>query len=545
MTEVKHQIELRVQDVNLVSEDEKGMIVSGYVNKTEEFSQVLGVSKRFKEKIAKGAFAQAIKCRETDVDFLLEHNPKHILASTRNNSLILEEDSIGLKMTAKIVGTSWGKDSFELIKSGILQNMSFGFRVLNDTWKQIGGIYERTVNSLELFEVSVVKNPAYASSSIAARSIEINNDPVIRNLELEDETLNRIQRLRIQIERQKDEVRQAEETLKIKPESEAFKELVVKKAADLTNFEQELRDLTKDLQHKMEENQMTTENRTLQGQAEGTSTAGNKQSQIVELLENESKVFKRAKKLSAKGVSEFNIPVQTDLDDALFVAEEGNLPEAELKLDKFATMTQKRVGISEQMSRKLAHDSGVDLIRFERQKLVKRVARAIESSILAGSSADEFCGIAPDTNVPSENVGIDPTNLQLRQVMLAVHEDYAQNGIWYMSRSFFEKVAVLQNGNGDHYVKYIEVNGKVKPHLYGHPIEISTALGNGDTIGQVPVIFANIEEAYTVAVWSDNEDKEVDVDTVSALSGKVRILAEAYVDGHVTNYQAVSKGTVS
>ncbi|MEK4966382.1 hypothetical protein MKX29_01530 [Cytobacillus sp. FSL R7-0696] len=46
-------------------------------------------------------------------------------------------------------------------------------------------------------------------------------------------------------------------------------------------------------------------------------------------------------------------------------------------------------------------------------------------------------------------------------------------------------------------------------------------------------------------MWSENKDKEVDIDTVSALSGKVRILAEAYVDGHVTNYQAVSKGIVS
>ena len=77
-------------------------------------------------------------------------------------------------MEATIASTSWGKDYYELINSGILRNMSFGFRTIKDSWRSLeSNLYERTIEELELFEVSVVKNPAYSQSTIAARGIDL------------------------------------------------------------------------------------------------------------------------------------------------------------------------------------------------------------------------------------------------------------------------------------------------------------------------------------------------------------------------------------
>ncbi|WP_328286788.1 HK97 family phage prohead protease [Metabacillus indicus] len=168
------QFELRVKQVELRSNKNGHMVVSGYVNKTESFSEVMGVTKRFIEKISRGAFSRAIQNASRDIDFLAEHNHKQILASTRNGSLTLTEDSNGLFMTAEIVPTTYGKDYFSLIESQILKNLSFGFRTIKDSWKSTAsGIYERTISELELFEVSVVRDPAYSQSTISARGINL------------------------------------------------------------------------------------------------------------------------------------------------------------------------------------------------------------------------------------------------------------------------------------------------------------------------------------------------------------------------------------
>ena len=168
------KMELRVQNADLHANEDGTMTVSGYVNRTESLSNVLGVTKRFVEKIAKGAFARSIQNAQRDIDFLAEHNNKLILSSTRNQSLNLTEDNKGLFMEAMITPTTWGKDYYELINSGILRNMSFGFRTIKDNWKLLeAGLYERTIEELELFEVSGVRDPAYSQSTLAARGIAL------------------------------------------------------------------------------------------------------------------------------------------------------------------------------------------------------------------------------------------------------------------------------------------------------------------------------------------------------------------------------------
>ena len=169
------KLEVRLLNSSLSVEDDS-LVVEGLVNETEKWSHVLGVRKKFREKISRGAFAKAIDSNPR-IDFLCEHDANKLLATTENNSLQLWEDNQGLKMRATICPTSYGKDIYQLMKSNIVNHMSFGFRVLSDKWNKISnGIHERTVYELELLEVSVVRNPAYPQSAIAARGMELVED---------------------------------------------------------------------------------------------------------------------------------------------------------------------------------------------------------------------------------------------------------------------------------------------------------------------------------------------------------------------------------
>lgn len=171
------KMELRVNPTNMETNDDGTLTVSGYVNKTEQRSVMLGKGQKFKEVITRGAWQRAID-KSKEIHFLAEHDKSKILASTRNGSLELREDDEGLYMSATISPTSWGKDYHQLIKDGILQNMSFGFKPTKDAWRNLGDHFERTVSELDLFEVSVVRDPAYASSSISARGIDLVEDEV-------------------------------------------------------------------------------------------------------------------------------------------------------------------------------------------------------------------------------------------------------------------------------------------------------------------------------------------------------------------------------
>lgn len=193
------KMELRVNQSNVYADDDNGTLkVEGYVNETNSKSNMLGREQRFVEVIKPGVWQRAIE-KAKEVHFYAEHDKNKILASTRNGSLELREDDKGLYMTATISPTSWGKDYYQLIKDGILQNMSFGFRAIKDQWRNMGDHFERTVNELELFEVSVVRDPAYAASSISARGIDLVEDEVpaeelnLRTIEIRsDEDIKKI-----------------------------------------------------------------------------------------------------------------------------------------------------------------------------------------------------------------------------------------------------------------------------------------------------------------------------------------------------------------
>ena len=172
------EIELRSLDLNVEKIEDDILEVQGYIA-SDSFSHVLGQkeNKKWRETITPGVFNEALsKARRLgqDIDFLVDHNDKQILASTTNDSLFLEEDETGLYINAKISPTSWGKDLFILVKDRIIKGLSFGMRVLRDNWTQTSdGIPLRTILEIDLFEISALKTAAYPTTLLEARGLEV------------------------------------------------------------------------------------------------------------------------------------------------------------------------------------------------------------------------------------------------------------------------------------------------------------------------------------------------------------------------------------
>jgi HK97 family phage major capsid protein/HK97 family phage prohead protease len=503
------KMELRFQGTKLSANKDDSLTVSGYVNKTGQLSNVLGTSKKFVEKIAKGVFAQAIKNAQ-EVDFLAEHDAKKILSSTRNGSLQLRENDQGLYMTATITPTSWGKDYYELINSGILQNMSFGFRTIRDSWEALGnGLHERTIEEMELFEVSVVKNPAYSQSTIAARGIDLIEEVEIPSLAeyKKEEEKNKMEKTEFRYGNYKNEVELRKET-------------------EIREFNDSFRDLQK-----------TSGNEVLIPQTVADM--------IVEKLEETSPVFAHARKIPSASGS-VKIPRETAVGVGMFVGEAQNLSEEAMSLGEVA-LNQKRAGAYMALTNQLINDAATNMAEYVPNLLAKRTFKAIEKSILRGTAAEEFRGIVPDATVGKFDLSMAATNDQLLDVLLDmvlnVHPEYLQKSQFIMSRPFYNRVAKLRDASGHFYVQNGFVNGKPNYTLFGLEVVITDSLEAGTAIGQTPVVLGSLEDGYAVMVKQGPKMTMVQ-DTDHALRGSVGFLFDVYLDGAVYNPDALTKLTV-
>jgi len=98
-----------------------------------------------------------------------------ILARASNNTLTMNTDDKGLRISADIIDTNNGTDVYKLIKRGDLNKMSFAFTVKSEQTEvdKENKIYTRTITAFDkIYDVAVVDFPAYDGTSIQARSKE-------------------------------------------------------------------------------------------------------------------------------------------------------------------------------------------------------------------------------------------------------------------------------------------------------------------------------------------------------------------------------------
>lgn len=173
-------IEYRVFNEVRAVDDEKQMIIEGVVNNIGQWSKPIGG--QFREKINEGAFERAINraLENGDIFFLHQHDNKALpLASIKSNTLELIEDkeSNQLKMRAVLPETSFSRDIYELVKSGVLREFSFGFNKPKSKWN-VGkdGMKERSLVDFDIHEISIVRIGAYNETQAYARAFEeVNN----------------------------------------------------------------------------------------------------------------------------------------------------------------------------------------------------------------------------------------------------------------------------------------------------------------------------------------------------------------------------------
>ena len=84
------------------------------------------------------------------------------------------EDRQGLTVKITPPDTQFSRDLQVSMKRGDIDQMSFGFQVLEESWRhgEDGEPDVRTLEKVRLFDVSAVTYPAYKGTDVAVRSHE-------------------------------------------------------------------------------------------------------------------------------------------------------------------------------------------------------------------------------------------------------------------------------------------------------------------------------------------------------------------------------------
>ena len=220
-------MEIRLKDVNL-EYDNDAKRIGGYINVVERSSEVMYSHKDckwFKETMQSGVFKRALQ-KNQSVPLLLEHDWEKQVAHTNDGTLELREDSIGLRFDAVV-----SEDTYKEIEKKGITSCSFGFKINEQQKEPVNTKLEkRYVTNIDLFEVSLVSNPAYVGSLVEKRALEdalkeeeveeVRKKEEIEEKEKKSESSEKEKEVEEETEEEKDE----DESQKEKDEDESQKE---------------------------------------------------------------------------------------------------------------------------------------------------------------------------------------------------------------------------------------------------------------------------------------------------------------------------------
>lgn len=170
----KNKYEQRIVEMRAVNNDDDKMIIEGYAIVYDRPATHKQGNRKFTETICRGALDNTDM---KDVPLIYNHNDTWcIMARTRNNSLQLIKDDIGLKIRAELIDTQSNRDIYKSIQERLIDGMSFSFTVADngDEWSYGEVEITRNVRNIEkLYDVSVVDTPFYDTTNVFARSFEL------------------------------------------------------------------------------------------------------------------------------------------------------------------------------------------------------------------------------------------------------------------------------------------------------------------------------------------------------------------------------------
>ncbi|MGF3113130.1 HK97 family phage prohead protease [Facklamia sp. P9177] len=162
--------EIRISKIETENrnDDTKNMVLVGRPILYDIPTQIGEGNFAFTEVIQRGAL-DGVDLKDTRL--LYNHDMNKVPLAKTPKTMQLELDQAGLKMVANLANTEESRSVYTAVERGDLSGMSFAFKVPEGGDSYNAETRTRTIHKIEkIYEVSVVPFPAYATTSVEARS---------------------------------------------------------------------------------------------------------------------------------------------------------------------------------------------------------------------------------------------------------------------------------------------------------------------------------------------------------------------------------------
>lgn len=186
-----------VKEIEGENETENRYVVEGYASTFEPYKLLSFDGVDYYERIEPTAFD---KTDMSDVVFLRDHEGR-VLARTKNDTIQLEVDNIGLHQRTDLGKTGASREMFEDIEQRNYTQMSFSFTVDDDEYEE--DTHTRVIKSIKkIYDISAVAFPANPGTNIGLSMRDYFNGAIeaIRAERLEAERrAKEVEKLRIKL----------------------------------------------------------------------------------------------------------------------------------------------------------------------------------------------------------------------------------------------------------------------------------------------------------------------------------------------------------
>jgi HK97 family phage prohead protease len=127
----------------------------------------------FQEIVSAGSVTETLS-GSPSILLLNNHNSSEVLGSTRSGTLQLITDAKGVAFSCALdMRCSYASDLAISVERGDTAGCSFGFRTLKDSYANENGTLVRTLEAIQISELSVCATPAYLQTRVDVRSRNI------------------------------------------------------------------------------------------------------------------------------------------------------------------------------------------------------------------------------------------------------------------------------------------------------------------------------------------------------------------------------------
>lgn len=181
----------------------------------------------------------------------------------------------------------------------------------------------------------------------------------------------------------------------------------------------------------------------------------------------------------------------------------------------------------------------IDLSNYLLDVIVRRLSKQLNKLFIVGNGSSQPQGLLHGkvTEEISDKFTID----EFIKIQTAMNPAYLDKACWIVNRKTFQAMATMLDGMGRPYLVANVIGDKVQYTLLGVKVLVDENMPNIEN-GQVPVILANIGEAYCINILTDITVKHL---TETGFTQGYEVFA-GYVmaDGKIVNDDAMVLGKV-